>query len=220
MKNSLAEQITKTIQSISTDLKLRQYVNTDLPIPEAYGQRDQAKLIFLGQDPTIKNLTKLKDIKMVLNLNKPGPLYAYLNMICKGLGLDLKKDVYATNFLKNFFIKPPTQFKDNALFTSFAHVWFPLLHEELGILNNVPVITLGQPVLSLIVQGDTPKLVREYWGYNKEWKTGKTLTFKYIEPDKNILNKKVFPFPHQPSRTKRFYNSREKLYIDFVRENL
>jgi hypothetical protein len=174
----------------------------------------------LGQDPTVKNQKSRAKIKTVLNLDRKGSLHNYLNGICQGLKIDLYKNVYATNYLKNFFIRPPTQIKEDNVFENFARVWLPLLKEELVQFDNVPIIALGQPVLSIIVRESASKYVRDYWGYNNDWKTGKTLPFRYIKADDNVLNRVVFPFPHQPSINKKFYCTRLKEYVAFMKQEI
>jgi hypothetical protein len=216
MAISIEQQAENILAKLVTDPGLKQFVDSDLHIPKPFRPDGEVKLIFLGQDPTVKNPKSRKWISTVLNLNKAGSLRNYLGEICKGLGIELEKNVYATNYIKNFFIKPPTQIKEVDIFTKFAPIWLPFLQEEIVQFGNIPIITLGQPVLSLIIQGDTPKLVREYWGYNNEWKTGKTLPFKRIENNNNVLNRVIYPFPHQPSISKQFYFSRLKEYIAFM----
>lgn len=220
MNNQIEQKSLIVFKKIITNQHLKQFVNEDLPIPSIYKGSGIIKLIFLGQDPTVKNIKTLNKITQVLNLNKSGNLLNYINKICKGLDLRLEENIYATNYFKNFFIKPPTQFMDDILFSAFAQEWLPLLQQELSQYADIPVITLGQPVLSLVIQGNTPKLVREYWGYTPEWRSGKTLEFKYINPDANVLKKKLFPFPHQPSIAKKFYSERFGNYIKFMKKIL
>jgi hypothetical protein len=64
-------------------------------------------LIILGQDPTVHDPEYRKKIKVTLLLNQPGRLRTYLGKVCKGLDIDLDKNIYATNLLKNFFTVPP-----------------------------------------------------------------------------------------------------------------
>ena len=140
--------------------------------------------------------------------------------MCQRIGLELDKNIYATNYFKNFFVKPPTQLNDDDVFSKFSPLWLPLLREELAHFDNAPIITLGQPVLSIIVQKDASKLVREYWGYDSDWKSGKTLPFKYILAADNALNRVVFPFSHQQTFTKPFYRSRIEKYVEFVQHSI
>lgn len=217
MEISLDQKISLILNQTIPNSQLEQYIDRNLPIPKVYCKGEDIRLIILGQDPTVKNPLSRKKVKHVLNLDKSGNLKIYIENICQILGLELDKNIYATNLLKNFFVIPPTQFKNDTLLMRFADIWLPLLYDELSCYNNIPVLTLGQPVLSLILNENSPGLVREYWGYNKEWKSGKTLQFKYVSPAGNKLGRMIFPFPHQPSITKQFYRDRMVDYTIFMR---
>ncbi|MCX6078805.1 MAG: hypothetical protein NTW32_04655 [Chloroflexi bacterium] len=122
------------------------------------------KLIVLGQDPTVKNEASRKSIKTVLNLDKNGSARAYLSGVSQKLGIDLKQHVYATNLFKNFFVQPPTQIKQIDIFQTFLPAWLPYLKDELAQYPDIPVITLGEPVLQTILMPGLPDRLREYWG--------------------------------------------------------
>ena len=218
--NDSERKAVEILHRLVSDPELGRFVDGNLPIPKAYCGTGEIRLIILGQDPTVKNPLSRAKINTVLNLDRKGSLRAYLDDICQGLGLDLDRNVYATNYLKNFFVAPPTQIDQEGIFTRFAQVWLPFLREELAHFGNAPVIALGEPVLSIVLQGDAPKLVREYWGYSAEWRVGKTIPFRYVKPADNVLSRVVFPFPHQPSITKRFYYERLQAYVKFVRSTM
>jgi len=137
--------------------------------------------------------------------------------VCQKLGIILNQNVYATNLFKNFFIQPPTTIKENDIFQAFLPTWLPLLHEELAQFPDIPVITLGQPVMQTLIKPGVPILVREYWGYTTGWREGKFESLKFIKPAENILGRTVFPFPHQPALRIRFYKHRMSDYIAFMR---
>ncbi|MCI0615882.1 hypothetical protein L0244_23095 [bacterium] len=200
--------------------QLSRFVDSSLKIPKIFSTSEEIRLIILGQDPTVKNQRSRAKINTVLNLDRKGSLRNYLNGICKDLEIDLDQNVYATNYLKNFFIRPPTQIKEDDVFEKFAQVWLPLLREELAQFDNAPIISLGEPVLSIIVHENASKLLRDYWGYNDDWMTGKTLPFRYIKSDDNVLSRVIFPFPHQPSINKKFYCARLKEYVAFVKQTI
>ena len=219
MKNDIEKESELIFQQICQDEQLSKFVDCSLKhIPDVFIGNGQIKLIFLGQDPTVKSKKSREHIKQVLNLDKKnGKLKRYLNDICQKLGLDLEKNIYATNYFKNFFIDPPTTIREIDIFQEFQKYWLPLLRKEINQFPKVPIITLGEPLLKLVVRNGFPKKVRYYWGYAKNWRDGVYRSFNYINFDENFLNRIVFPFPHQPSKARMpFYQKRFQEYIDFV----
>lgn len=196
------------------------YVDADLPIPEVYRGNGEIRLVVLGQDPTIKNSISRKKIHCVLNLDRSGNLRTYLARICAGLGISLEENVYATNLYKNFFIEPPTQIRSLDVFRPALRYWLPLLKEELAEFSGVPVITLGEPLLSVLVTDLRNVKVRDYWGYVLGWKPGEHRGYRYLYPEENVLNHVIFPFPHQPSLRKQYYKDNLERYIGFMKQTL
>jgi hypothetical protein len=219
MAFNMASEANKVLDVIRSDSKHSGFVDWRYGVPAVFqGEGGPIRLIILGQDPTVKDEESRKHIHQVLNLDKDGRLKAYLNCICSQLGLILEKHVYATNYFKNFFINRPTQIEGVDIFQAFRKYWFPLLKKELAQFPNVPVISLGEPLLKQLVKDERDSLVRDYWGYVPDWKQGITGEFKYIAPDKNHLNRQVFPFPHQPSISKKFYCDRFDAYTSYVKK--
>lgn len=208
------------LQEILADSRLGHFVDKSIHIPNVYKGTGKIHLIFLGQDPTIKNPSNRAKIKTVLNLDRRNSLRNYLNEMCEELGLSLEENIYATNFFKNFFIEPPTQIKEINIFKKFPRYWLPLLIDELNVYPNIPIVTLGEPLLSVLVHNGIERRVRHYWGYTSRWKLGETGIFDFIKPSKNYLNRVLFPFPHQPSKNKEFYKDRFKSYISFVKQHM
>ena len=210
----------KVLISLGSNPHLGSYVDITLPIPRIHQGYGNIRLVILGQDPTVKRAKSRARIKTVLNLDRKNALRRYLERMCKELGLSLDENVYATNYIKNFFIKHPTQIKEIDIFEVFAPHWLPLLQVELSEFPDVPVITLGERLLeAIVIEGASPKM-RDYWGYTSGWKSDETGLFKYLHPENNILNRAVFPFSHQPSIGKQFYKERASGYIDFVKQYL
>ena len=208
------------LDGLASDPDLGRFVDHSLPIPKVFCGTGYIKLVILGQDPTVKNEASRKRIKTVLNLDKNNSLRRYLVEVCDGLGLDLDENVYATNYFKNFFIKPPTQIDDIDVFSTYSPYWLPLLKEEIAEFHRVPVITLGEPLLGAVVGQNASPKVRDYWGYTNDWKEGATKPYGFLAQDKNALEREVFPFPHQPSIQKQYYRERLGRYIDFVKPYL
>jgi hypothetical protein len=186
-------------------------IDVKLPAIKQFIGRETVKLIVLGQDPTIKNPNTRKNITCTLNLDKENSLKRYISGICEGLNITIE-NVYATNLFKYFYSIPPAQTLD----VLYAHLKpnLELLNEELSQYKAIPIITLGEPVLQLLTN---PKAkVREYWDYNP--KTGESNgNFTYSKANENKLGRDFFPFPHQPSIRKRFYNSTINDYIRIVK---
>jgi len=217
MIDNIVEKAEHILETSSHDEVLAKYIDTRLCIPHPYLGNGPVKLVVLGQDPTVKNAASRRLIKTVLNLDKKGSARSYLACVCQGLGIDLEHNVYATNLYKNFFIQPPTQIKEIDIFRTFLNKWLPLLEEELAQFAGVPVITLGEPVLTPLLKSGVPIRLREYWGYTSEWEIGQLQPLKYIRPDNNLLGRTIFPFPHQPSLRKQFYKKRMNEYIAFMK---
>jgi hypothetical protein len=217
MQSGIYKKAELLLEKLTSDPKLSRYVDKKRPIPKVFQGSGEIKLVFLGQDPTVKDIASRDKIKTVLNLDKSENLRNYLNRICTRLGLNLDENAYATNYFKNFFIKPPTQIKDIDIFKEFSPGWLHILVDELNHFPGVPIITLGEPLHQLLVNyGVSPK-VRDYWGYTPNWKQGETGELKMLKPEQNILNRLIFPFPHQPSLMKKIYKDRLERYIDFVK---
>lgn len=213
----IKDKVNQILIQLKQDERLGRYVDNSLQIPQPYRGNCDIRLIVLGQDPTIKDAEKRKNIKTVLNLDKKGSIRAYLAGICKGLGVDIE-NIYATNFYKNFFVSPPTQNKEVDIFQEYAGAWLSLLIDELAEFGRIPIITLGEPLLVPLVKNDISTQVKYYWGYVPEWKTQRLNPFQSIGAKDNKLGRVVFPFPHQPSLRKEFYKVKMKDYVTFVKK--
>jgi hypothetical protein len=210
----------KTWRELASNPDLSCFVDSTLDPPGAFCGSGPIRLIVLGQDPTVKDPSSRARVKTSLNLDRQGSLRRYLIQVCEGLGLDLDQHVYATNYLKNFFVEPPTRIKGTDILDSFGPFWEPILNEELDQFPHIPVVTLGQPLLAaLVCKGASPH-VRDYWGYVQAWPSGETGSFAYLKADENRLGRLTFPFPHEPSVRKRFYKSRLQDYAAFVKTKL
>ncbi len=207
-------------QAVQDNPPLSCYVDASLPIPKVFAGDREIKLIVLGQDPTVKNPESRKTIMTVLNLDKGGSLRRYLEDVCGKLGIDLDHNVYATNLLKNFFVAPPTQISPIDVLDVFGDIWLPFLKEELSVFPDIPVLTLGEPLLSVVVVEGVNAQVRYYWGYRRDWQTSPPVDFRCIASAENRLAHRLFPFPHQPSLRKKFYAHNLASYVQYVRQEL
>lgn len=175
------------------------------PIPPFSG-KGPIKLIIIGQDPTIRNIQQRSKIKCTLNLDREkGALRRYIENICSGLNLSLD-NVYATNVYKYFYTIPPSDTPDVLKVHLTPNL--ELLKTELSELEECPIITLGEPVLKLLINNE--QRVRNYWDY-------KECGFHYNSPVNNVLHRCLFPFPHQPSMRKELYKTNFSRYLDYMR---
>jgi len=207
----------RILESLIQDSDLGPYVDS-LPIPKPHRGTGPIRLIILGQDPTVKNANSRKSIRTVLNLDKRGSLRNYLAGICEQLSVDIDKNVYATNVVKNFFMDPPTEINEIDVLQKSTPLWFPLLRKELDDYDGVPIISLGEPVLGLLVRPPAVQKVRHYWGYVANWQDDNHGPLHRVESSESTLDRPIYPFPHQPSATKRFYAARQGEYVAYVRD--
>lgn len=206
--------------ALAQDAKLAPYLFLDQKIPEVHRGTGPIRLIVLGQDPTVKDKESRKGITRVLNLRGYGAIHNYLQRVCLDLGLELDKNIYATNYVKNFFTEPPTQIKKLDVLALAGKYWSPLLHDELSEFPDVPVIALGQPLLERLVTSGASPMVRNYWDYQPGWRVNPNREWRYLPANQNILDRIVFPFPHQPSLRKTFYRQHLPYYLQFVRKHM
>ncbi len=202
-------------------LHVGSFVDTSLSIPRPYVGLGAIRLVIIGQDPTVQNEAERARIRTVLNLDKRGGLLRYLATLCSDLGVSLRDEVYATNACKNFWIRPPTAIEEVDVLALSAPFWLPLLRAELDRFPDATVISLGQPVLSMLVRDGSSRQMRDYWGYHPRWRAGEMRPMHAIEPDETTVGRRIFPFVHQPSlRGGRaaFYRARWAEYVKFVRK--
>lgn len=181
----------------------------------------EIRLVIIGQDPTVRNPESRSKITCTLNLDKRGALRSYVEKICECLCISME-NVYATNLFKYFYSTPPAGTPEVLRFHLESNL--KLLKEELADLNlynDCPIITLGEPVLKLLLNQDVQnkeKKVRFYWDYNSTTKSSDK-HFCFVDESKNVLSLKFYPFCHQPSMRKQFYKNCLIDYISFLKEN-
>src|SRR5574341_982179 len=183
----IRDRANQILLELKRDARLGQYVDESLAIPQPFRGKESIRLLVLGQDPTIKDTLKRKKIKTVLNLDKNGSARAYMDRVCLDLGICLGENIYATNLYKNFFVRPPTEIKEIDIFHEFAEAWLPLLIDELKEFGDIPLITLGEPILAPLIKDGAKNKIRDYWGYRSDWQTLGVLPFQHISPSENKL---------------------------------
>lgn len=196
-------------------------IDWELPLPQPYLGKSDIRLFILGQDPTVQQEQQRQAIKTVLNLDKRGGLLVYLTQLCQDLGLSLE-NVYAINACKNFFTKPPTAITELDVLAASAPVWLPVLRAELAQFPEALVISLGQPVLSMLVKPGFSRQMRDYWGYHRRWREGYTIPMHPIAAEESTVDRMIFPFVHQPtirSQRAEFYRVKREEYLGFIREH-
>ena len=213
MKEDIIIKTSKEIRNkLKSELDFKENPIDDTLDPvKPYLGKDEIKLIIIGQDPTIKNEERRKEILCTLNLDKNGSLKRYIEEnICFGLGISLE-NVYATNIYKYFYTqRPATTF---GILQKHLKENLTLLVNELDQFQNATIITLGEPVLRLLA--GTNSRVRYFWDYNHETKISNG-NFSFSHGIDNLLGRNFFPLPHQPSLRKNFYKNNLIDYINFV----
>ncbi len=211
-------------QQMLSDADVGKFVDQHRPeIPIPHLGKEEIKLVIIGQDPTAGPDGDFVDVKTVLRLDRSGPLRRFVMQLCKELGVDLDKNIYATNACKCFLIDKPTSIaKDSGedVLELSAALWIPLLRWELDQFPLATVVSLGQPVLSMLVLPGRPRDMRYYWGHTTHWRQGAIKDFRRIESNHCRLARMIHPFIHQPSEhgpSAPFYRSRRGQYIEFIR---
>ncbi|MBP1467701.1 hypothetical protein EYB53_018445 [Candidatus Chloroploca sp. M-50] len=200
------------------------YVDMTLDLPRPYLATGPIRLVVIGQDPTVQRAASRRNITTVLNLDRRGSLRSYLEDICTRLGLVFDQHVYATNACKCFFSDPPTTIKRDHgvdVLDASAHIWLPVLQRELAQFPDAIVISLGEPVLTMLVHAEQLLPMRNYWGYHKNWQQGTFTPMHHISATESRVSRAIFPVVHQPTqRGKRtlFYRERRDAYFAYLRQ--
>ena len=206
-------QIDNIMKTIRDDKEIGEFIDNYKRLPKPYKGNKKIKLIILGQDPTIE---KDRPIDMVLELDKNSKFKNYIIDICDKLGIGFD-EIYATNLIKNFFTKMPKTLekenKNKTIISKYVEYWLPVLEEEIKEYEDVPILTLGQPILKFLVNEDVKNELKFYWGYNSE---NSNRDFKIIEKKDNKLNRIIIPFPHVTTKNNSFYKDEFDNYCEFI----
>lgn len=173
------------------------------------------KIIFIGQDPTVRRKESREEINYTLNLDKENSLKTYLKKVCQVLQVNIETEVYATNLYKCFFNFPPAD--DETILTRHFKIWNDLLINELNAFKNSIIITLGEPLIKQLIHAENRK-VKYYWDYIGNTKSGGK--FKFVKPHENYLQERIYPIAHQRTwNQNRFYNTYLQDYLEFIKQS-
>lgn len=125
-------------------------------------------------------------------------------------------NVYATNMFKYFYTQPPAY---TGVLSKHVKENLTLLKKEIASYPDAVIITLGEPVLQLLVNAK----MNYYWDYVK--KTRKNTAdykkcggvFKKCSAENELL-REFYPFPHQPSLRKDFYKDNLDNYLRYMKK--
>ena len=113
------------------------------------------------------------------------------------------------------FNKPPAD--DQTILTRQFKIWMDLLINELSVLKNTFVVTLGEPLINQLIHTNSKK-VKDYWDYTGKTKSGKN--FKCNEPYENYLQRRIYPIAHQPTWNRnKFYKTYLNDYLEYIKQN-
>lgn len=212
------EQIVSRLKSDET---IGDYVDGLLPCPEPCAGDGDIRLLVIGQDPTVDAAASRARIDKVLDLGNAGNLKRYIEGLCSKLDLDLASQVYATNVCKNFFTQRPETIADPDLIVAAWPFWESLLIEELAQFPDAIVVTLGEPVLRVLVQDGYPRKVKHFWGHQDDWKNKGHLPFSCVTVEQSAVGRSFFPLPHQTtSQGQEFYRQHLDEYMAYVRSQM
>jgi uracil-DNA glycosylase len=219
------EQLAQSSVAVRTrlhaDPTIGPYIDNDLKMPEPFGGRDSSpiKLVIIGQDPTVGNERTRREITHALMLNREKVnLTRFLGEVCAALELSLN-NVYATNLCKCFFTKPPSKVKSPQLIQKTGPEWLDILRRELALFPDAAVISLGEPVLDVLLLPTVKNRMKWFWGHHRRWKDAPAQPFRLVEPDESEISRRFYPFIHLNS-DRDFYGSRRADYQRFIRQDI
>jgi uracil-DNA glycosylase len=218
---NLMMQSLDVVKVLKADAVIGKYIDDTLPVPRPFGGTGDIRLVILGQDPTVKAAATRKKIATVLMLDQTeSKLREFLTGICTCLGISLGENVYATNVCKNFFTAPPKKLTTDVIGLSWPK-WRLLLVEELARFPNAAILTLGKPILQVLVRDPAVKDLKHYWGYVGSKAKKEHGEYRLVEVQHSTVDRPFFPFPHVTniSATKLYRTNRED-YLSFVRNSL
>ena len=91
---------------------------------------------------------------------------------------------------------------------------------ELAAFPGATVITLGQPILRVLIRPEHYHDMKSFWGYDGRWSKGIMRPLGMVQANESTIERAFFPVIHQPSVQQPFYAGRFKDYMAFVREHM
>ena len=123
-------------------------------------------------------------------------LTVFLISVCTALDITLKENVYATNLCKCFFTEPPRKVQSPKLIQETGPAWLDILRRELALFPDAAVISLGEPVLDVLLEVTARNRMKWFWGHHPRWKHIPHRPFQRVEPDQSTLGRRFYPFIH------------------------
>jgi hypothetical protein len=97
MALDVAQRSEEILSQIMKNPHLKKIIDNSVQMPLIYRDSNEIRLIILGQDLPVKNIESRKRVRTVLNLDQGSVLQTYLEKICQEMGINLDKNIYATN---------------------------------------------------------------------------------------------------------------------------
>ena len=220
--DGLAQSSIEVRARLKSDSRIGLYIDDTLSIPRPFGARNSSpiKLVVIGQDPTVGSTKTRAKITHALMLNdEKAKLTVFLSSVCAALGIRLGENVYATNLCKCFFTEPPRKVKSPKLIQETGHEWLDILRGELALFPDAAVISLGEPVLDVLLEVTARNRMKWFWGHQPRWKHIPQRPFQRVEPDQSTLGRRFYPFIHINSDFG-FYGARRPDYQQFIRGDI
>ena len=98
--------------------------------------------------------------------------------------------------------------------------WLDILRRELDLFPDAAVISLGEPVLDVLLKPGVRDRMRWFWGHHPRLTHSPKRTFRLVDPDQSTLERRFYPFIHKNSDRLGFYRERRPDYQRFIRDDI
>lgn len=99
-------------------------------------------------------------------------------------------------------------------------MWPPIQRDELDAFPDALVVSLGELVLTMLIQAGGPRKMINYWGYHRRWRSGLRVPMQAADPTQSTIGRAFHPFIQEPALRGRravFYRKRMDDYLRFMR---